>query len=119
MSEICCSLPSAGSAVCELPSPNIPKKLNRETVCPECNQKGKIVQGQTVKAPLSVTFWVWPIVRVLILQIILMMGFVGNIVGWLVLALLVDTLHWLDIDFYGKTLNTISPDGNYRLNHLV
>ncbi len=54
---------------------------------------------------------VWPIVRVLILQIILMMGLVGNIVGWLVLALLVDTLHWLDIDFHGKTLNTISPDG--------
>lgn len=54
---------------------------------------------------------IWPIVRVSILQIILMMGIVGNIVGWLVLALLVDTLHWLDIDFHGKTLNTISPDG--------
>jgi|GEM_PF-1179282 len=54
---------------------------------------------------------VWPIVRVLILQIILMMGLVGNIVGWLILALLVDTLHWLDIDFHGKTLSTISPDG--------
>ena len=35
---------------------------------------------------------VWPIVRVLILQIILMMGIVGNLAGWLVLALLVDTL---------------------------
>lgn len=54
---------------------------------------------------------VWPIVRVLILQIILMMGILGNLAGWLVLALLVDTLHWLDIDFHGKTLNTISPDG--------
>lgn len=54
---------------------------------------------------------IWPIVRVSILQIILMMGIVGNIVGWLILALLVDRLHWLDIDFHGKTLNTISPDG--------
>lgn len=54
---------------------------------------------------------IWPVVRVSILQIILMIGIVGNIVGWLVLALLVDTLHWLDIDFHGKTLNTISPDG--------
>ncbi len=54
---------------------------------------------------------IWPIVRVSILQIILIMGIVGNIVAWLVLALLVDTLHWLDIDFHGKTLNTISPDG--------
>lgn len=53
----------------------------------------------------------WPIVRVLFLQIILMVGIVGNLIGWLVLALLVDTLHWLDIDFHGKTLNTISPDG--------
>ncbi|MBN2148404.1 MAG: CPBP family intramembrane metalloprotease [Anaerolineales bacterium] len=40
-----------------------------------------------------------------------MMGIVGNIAGWLALALLVDTLHWLDIDFHGKTLDTISPDG--------
>ncbi len=54
---------------------------------------------------------IWPIMRVSILQIILMVGIPGNIVGWLVFALLVDTLHWLDIDFHGKTLNTISPDG--------
>jgi len=52
-----------------------------------------------------------PIVRVSILQVILMMGIVSNIIGWLVLAFLVDNLHWLDIDFHGKTLNTISPDG--------
>jgi len=54
---------------------------------------------------------VWPILRVLILQLILMVGIVGNLVGWLVLALFVDYLHWLDIDFHGKTLETISPDG--------
>jgi membrane protease YdiL (CAAX protease family) len=54
---------------------------------------------------------VWPILRVLILQLILMVGIVGNLVGWLVLALFVDYLHWLDIDFHGKTLETISQDG--------
>jgi membrane protease YdiL (CAAX protease family) len=54
---------------------------------------------------------VWPIVRVLSLQLLLWMGIVGNLVGWLLLALLVDQLHWLKIDFHGKTLDTISPDG--------
>jgi membrane protease YdiL (CAAX protease family) len=54
---------------------------------------------------------VWPILRVLALQLLLMIGIVGNLVGWLVLALLVDHLHWLQIDFHGKTLETISPDG--------
>ncbi|NOZ79001.1 MAG: CPBP family intramembrane metalloprotease [Acidobacteria bacterium] len=54
---------------------------------------------------------VWPIVRVLALQVILMLGIVGNLVGWLVLALLVDHLHWLQIDFHGKTLQTIGPEG--------
>jgi len=54
---------------------------------------------------------IWPIVRVLILQAILVIGIFGNLVGWFVLALLVDKLHWLDIDFHGKTLGTISPDG--------
>ncbi len=60
------------------------------------------------------TFWseqVWPIVRVLLLQFLLMTGIVGNLAGWLILALLVDQLHWLQIDFHGKTLDTISPDG--------
>lgn len=59
-------------------------------------------------------FWserVWPIARVLLLQFLLMTGIVGNLVGWLMLALLVDQLHWLQIDFHGKTLNTISPNG--------
>jgi len=54
---------------------------------------------------------VWPILRVFTLQIIFIIGIVGNLVGWLVLALLVDYLHWLDIDFHGKTLETISPEG--------
>lgn len=54
---------------------------------------------------------IWPIVRILILQAILMIGIFANLVSWLVLALLVDKLHWLDIDFHGKILETISPDG--------
>ncbi|NOZ74465.1 MAG: CPBP family intramembrane metalloprotease [FCB group bacterium] len=54
---------------------------------------------------------IWPVVRVLILQLVLLAGILGNIVGWLALVFLVDVLHWLDIDFHGKTLSTISPEG--------
>ncbi len=54
---------------------------------------------------------IWPVARVSILQIVLMAGILGNIAGWLVFVLLVDVLHWLDIDFHGQTLNSISPDG--------
>lgn len=54
---------------------------------------------------------VWPIGRALLLQLLLMTGLVGNLVGWLVLSLLVDRLGWLAIDFHGKTLSTIRPDG--------
>lgn len=55
MSEDCCSQPSAGSAACELPSPTIQRKSLPDPACPACNQKGKAVQGQTVKALLSVS----------------------------------------------------------------
>jgi membrane protease YdiL (CAAX protease family) len=54
---------------------------------------------------------VWPVLRVLGLQLLLMTGVIGNLVGWLVFVVLVDQLHWLDIDFHGQTLSTISPDG--------
>jgi membrane protease YdiL (CAAX protease family) len=54
---------------------------------------------------------VWPILRVLALQLLLMTGIIGNLAGWLVLAVLVDQLHWLDIDFHGQTLETISSEG--------
>jgi membrane protease YdiL (CAAX protease family) len=67
----------------------------------------------TASAPRT-SFWserVWPVVRVVLLQLLLATGIVGNLVGWLVLALLVDRLHWLHIDFHGKTLDTIAPDG--------
>ena len=55
MNDNCCSQTSAGSAVCELPSATVQRKPHSEVFCPECNQKGKVVQGQTVKALLSVS----------------------------------------------------------------
>jgi hypothetical protein len=55
MSENCCSQPSAGSAVCELPSVTVQRKSHLEAFCPECKQKGKVVQGQTVKALVAVS----------------------------------------------------------------
>jgi hypothetical protein len=55
MSDNCCSQTSAGSEVCELPSTMVRRKSHPEAFCPECNQKGKVVQGQTVKSLLSVS----------------------------------------------------------------
>ena len=55
MTESCCASPSAGSAVCELPSPTIQRVSRAAVACPVCGEKGKPVQGQTVKALLSVT----------------------------------------------------------------
>ncbi len=55
MSDNCCSQESAGSAVCELPSVTVHRKSHPEAFCPECKQKGKVVQGQTVKALMSVS----------------------------------------------------------------
>lgn len=55
MSDTCCSVPAAGSAVCELPAPALQRAPRVVTVCPVCGKKGKPVQGQTVKALLSVS----------------------------------------------------------------
>jgi hypothetical protein len=55
MSNDCCSQESAGSEVCELPSPTAARDLQAAAVCPQCGQKGKAVQGQTVKSLLSVS----------------------------------------------------------------
>lgn len=55
MTDTCCSNPLAGSAVCELPSPTVQRATRVVTACPICNEKGKPVQGQTVKALLSIT----------------------------------------------------------------
>lgn len=55
MTDTCCSQPGAGSATCELPSATTERPPRVVTACPNCGEKGKPVQGQTVKALLSVT----------------------------------------------------------------
>jgi hypothetical protein len=55
MTETCCSRPAAGSEVRELPSPTAQRAPHMVTTCTVCGEKGKPVQGQTVKALLSVT----------------------------------------------------------------
>ena len=46
----CCSVPQAGAATCELGDRPVPVT----DTCPSCGQKGKAVEGQTVKAMLSI-----------------------------------------------------------------
>lgn len=55
MIDNCCSVPSAGCNTCELPSPTVERPPRLVTACPVCNEKGKPVQGRTIKALLSVT----------------------------------------------------------------
>lgn len=55
MTETCCLHTAAGSDVCELPAPTLQRTPRPESSCPVCQQKGKPVHGQTVKALLSVT----------------------------------------------------------------
>jgi hypothetical protein len=55
MTETCCLHATAGSDVCELPAPTLQRTLGPVGDCPVCHRKGKPVQGQTVKALLSVT----------------------------------------------------------------
>jgi hypothetical protein len=55
MNDDCCSQPSVGNSVCEVPSAADRRKLYLDAFCPECKQKGKAVQGQTVKALLSIS----------------------------------------------------------------
>ena len=54
MIENCCSQPSAGSEACELTLATVPHTSLPEKFCQEWQQKGKVVQGQTVKALLSI-----------------------------------------------------------------
>jgi hypothetical protein len=73
-----------------------------------------LLERRTMSKTTSSSVWserVFPVVRVFFVQLLLMIGIIGNLAGWLIMALLVDKLHWLNIDFHGKTLNTISPDG--------
>lgn len=55
MPETCGCPPEAGSAVCDRPAPTIQRPPRSASLCPECEQKGKPVQGQTVKALLLVS----------------------------------------------------------------
>lgn len=61
MTEACCCPPEAGNTVCENSSQNIrldvlePHPSRTVGVCPVCKEKGKPVQGQTVKALLAVS----------------------------------------------------------------
>ncbi len=55
MSGTCSCSTEAGSSTCELPAQNFERKLRTVNVCPECGKKGKPVEGQTVKAMVSVS----------------------------------------------------------------
>ena len=55
MTETCCCPPEAGNAVCDLPAQNFPRPPRTANACPECGKIGKPVEGQTVKAMLSVS----------------------------------------------------------------
>ncbi len=55
MTESCCCPPEAGNAVCDLPAQNFQRPVRDLNSCPQCGKVGKPVQGQTVKALLSVS----------------------------------------------------------------
>ena len=61
MTDSCCCPPEAGNAVCDLPAQNVqpddlqPHISRDMRACPVCGVRGKPVQGQTVKALLSVS----------------------------------------------------------------
>jgi hypothetical protein len=55
MTESCCCPPEAGNEVCDLPAQNFQRPPRTLNACPECGKVGKSVQGQTVKALVSVS----------------------------------------------------------------
>lgn len=55
MTEACCCPAEAGNTVCDLPSPTLQRPARVANTCPACGQTGKAVQGQTVKALISVS----------------------------------------------------------------
>lgn len=55
MAEACCRVPEAGSAVCEQPAPGLARPTIQPGLCPTCGDRGKPVQGQTVKSLLGVS----------------------------------------------------------------
>jgi hypothetical protein len=55
MTDSCCCPPEAGNVVCELPAQNFQRPTRITNACPVCGVTGKPVQGQTIKALLSVS----------------------------------------------------------------
>ena len=55
MTESCCFPSEAGNTVCDLPAQNLQRLARTVNACPQCGKIGKPVQGQTVKAMLSVS----------------------------------------------------------------
>ena len=55
MNESCCCPPETGNSVCDLPAQDFQPAAHTFNTCPECGKVGKSVQGQTVKALLSVS----------------------------------------------------------------
>ena len=55
MAESCCCPPEAGSDVCDFPAKDLQHHGRAINTCPECGKTGKPVQGQTVKAVLSLS----------------------------------------------------------------
>lgn len=54
-SESCCNVLAAGCGTCELPSAHQVGANTTSSFCPLCGQKGKRVEGQTVKALLTIS----------------------------------------------------------------
>jgi hypothetical protein len=55
MAEACCRVPEAGSVVCEQPAPGLARPRIKPGLCPTCGERGKPVQGQTVKSLLAIS----------------------------------------------------------------
>lgn len=55
MTETSCCPSEAGNMTCDLPSTTIQRPARVANTCPACGQTGKAVQGQTVKALISVS----------------------------------------------------------------
>lgn len=55
MSDSCCCPSEAGREVCDLPAKDFQRPVHTVNACPECGRTGKPVQGQTVKAVISLS----------------------------------------------------------------
>jgi hypothetical protein len=55
MTESCYCPPEAGKAACDLRTHDFQRTHRVEDACPECGKVGKPIQGQTIKALLSVS----------------------------------------------------------------